>query len=122
MKSLTGPVVILVGGPNTGKSRFYTQFTSSVYSPSTSKSTPNVATQTNPAFVIVDTPGSVDKRNKQEYSWQGIFKLADVILTFGNWSESEIGGKKMGYNPKIIEWSGDNTETVKRIEEYLQGR
>lgn len=122
MNSRTAPIVILVGGPNTGKSRFYTQFTSSVYSPSTTKATPNVATQANPAFVIVDTPGTLEKRTKKEYSWQGIFKMADVILTFGNWSESEIHGRKLSYNPKIIEWSGDNDETLKRIEEYLQGR
>jgi hypothetical protein len=116
------PVVILVGGPNSGKSRFYTQFTSSMYHPSTSKSTPNVATNSNPAFVIVDTPGSPDKRKKEEYSWQGIFKLADVILDFGNWSESEIHGRKLSYHPKYIQWSGSDAETMKRIEEYLQGR
>jgi ribosome-interacting GTPase 1 len=107
MSSNSSPVVILVGGPNSGKSRFYTQFTSSVYRPTTTKATPNVAMNSNPAFVIVDTPGTVNKRNPKEYSWQGIFKLADVILDFGNWSESEILGKKLGYNPKYIRWSGD---------------
>jgi hypothetical protein len=122
MVSKDAPVVILVGGPNTGKSLFYTKHTTSVYQPSTTNASPNVVVSANPVFVIVDTPGSPEKRNKDDYSWQGIFKLADVILTFGNWSEREIHGKKRSLNPKYIEWSGDSDETLKRIEEYLQGR
>ena len=113
-------VVILVGGPNSGKSLFYTQYTSSDYRPSTSSSTPNATTKTNISFVIVDTPGTVNKRNREEYSWQGIFKLADIIVDFGNWSESEIYGKKGNCNPKYIKWEISNEDTLKRIEEYLQ--
>ena len=119
---IVSPVVILVGGPNTGKTKFYTEFTTSVYYHPTTKSTPNVTIWITPSFVLVDTPGNQTLRNPQEYSWQGIFKQADVILDFGNWSESEIRGRKLGYAPKYITWSGDNEETVKRIQEYLQGR
>jgi len=118
----SGPVIILVGGPSTGKTRFYTQFTTGLYSYPTAKITPNVALWSTPSFVIVDTPGIQNNRNKYEYSWQGIFRLADVILDFGNWSEDEISGEKGELNPKYMTWSGDNQETMKRIQEYLQGK
>lgn len=119
---LNSPVVILVGGPNTGKTRFYTEFTNSVYYHPTTKSTPNVTMWRVPGFVLVDTPGIPHFRNKFEYSWQGMFRVADVIVMFGNWSESEIHGEKLKANPKYLTWSGDNEETMKRIEEYLQER
>ena len=120
---LTSPVVILVGGPNTGKTRFYTEHTNSVYHPYTSKMTPNVTMWITPSFVLVDTPGNKAFRNHFAYSWQGIFDKADVILDFGNWSEDEINGIKLdGHNPKYMTWSGDNQETLKRLHEYLQGR
>ncbi len=119
---LTSPVVVLVGGPSTGKTRFYTEFTNSVSYHPTTKSTPNVAMWVTPSFVIVDTPGIANNRNTYEYSWQGIFRLADVILDFGNWSEDEIFGEKGSLHPKYMTWSGDNRETLKRIQEYLQGK
>ena len=118
---LTSPVVILVGGPSTGKTQFYTEFTNSVYHHPTTKTTPNIAMWITPSFVIVDTPGNQNLRSPQEYSWQGIFKYADVILNFGNWLEDEIHGTKT-VNPKYMTWSGNNTETLKRVQEYLQGR
>lgn len=119
---LETPVVILVGGPSTGKTRFYTQYTTGVYYHPTTKSTPNIAMWSKPSFVIVDTPGIKNNRNKFEYSWQGIFRDADVLLDFGNWSESEIHGEKGKLNPKYMTWSGDNQETMKRIQQYLQGK
>lgn len=118
---LTAPVVILVGGPNTGKTRFYTEVTNSQYHPYTSKLTPNITMWITPSFVVVDTPGNQNFRNRFEYSWQGVFKDADVILDFGNWSEDEIFGIKKS-SPKYMTWSGDNQETIKRVQEYLQGR
>ncbi len=118
----TGPVIILVGGPNTGKTRFYTQFTTGVYSHPTVKITPNIAMWMEPSVVLVDTPGVKENRNKYEYSWQGIFRLADVILDFGNWHEDEVFGNKYDLSPKYMTWSGDNQETMKRIQEYLQGK
>lgn len=117
---LTAPVVILVGGSNTGKTRFYTEYTNSVYHPYTSKTTPNVIMWSTPSFVLVDTPGNQVFRNRFEYSWQGIFRYADVILDFGNWSEDEIHGiKQPSQTPKYMTWSGDNKETLKRLQEYL---
>jgi hypothetical protein len=118
---LESAVIILVGGPSTGKSKFYTQFTNSVYYWPTAKITPNIAMWSTPSFVIVDTPGIKQNRNKYEYSWQGIFQYADVILDFGNWCEDEIHGTKT-VNPKYMTWSGDNQETMKRIQQYLQGK
>jgi hypothetical protein len=120
--SIVNNIVILVGGPNTGKTQFYNQYTNGIAKPPTIKSTPNIAKFTQPSMVLVDTPGYVNHRNKYEYSWQGIFRQADVILNFGNWSESEIHGDKFDLNPKMLTWSGDNQETMKRIEEYLQGK
>jgi hypothetical protein len=118
----SGPVVILVGGPNTGKTKFYATFTNGIYSAPTKKVTPNIAMWTTPSFVIVDTPGIVNNRNKYEYSWQGIFRLADIILDFGNWSENEVFGEKGTLSPKYMTWSGDDQETMKRIRDYLQGK
>lgn len=118
---LISPVVLLVGGPSTGKTRFFTQYTNSAYSYPTTKSTPNVTLWSTPSFVLVDTPGQRADRNSLEYSWQGIFRYADVLLDFGNWSEDEVYGVKQ-INPKYMTWSGDNQETMKRLHEYLQER
>lgn len=116
---LSAPVVILVGGPNTGKTKFYIKYTNSNYYCPTTKSTPNVAFLATPSFVLIDTPGDSYYRNDYEYSWNGIFQYADVILDFGNWSEEEVFGTKQN-NPKHMTWSGDNDETMKRLQEYLQ--
>lgn len=113
------PVVMLVGGPSVGKTRFFTQYTNSAYSYPTMKSTPNITLWSTPSFVLVDTPGSVNNRNHLEYSWQGIFRYADVLLDFGNWSPNEIYGVKQ-HDPKYMTWSGDNEETMKRLQAYLQ--
>lgn len=114
------PVVVLVGGPSSGKSQFFTKYTNSVYSNPTTKCTPNITLWMTPSFVLVDTPGQAGYRNSMEYSWQGIFQYADVILDFGNWSINDVFGNKMGYDPKYMTWSGDNDETMKRLREYLQ--
>lgn len=115
---LTSPVVVLVGGPNTGKTKFYTEFTTSAYHYPTTKLTPNVTMWITPGFVLVDTPGIPNLRNSQEYSWHGIFQYADVILDFGNWSEDEIHGIK-DIEPMHMMWSGNNLETLKRLIDYL---
>ncbi len=116
---ILSPVVILVGGPNTGKTTFYTQYTNSVYYHPTTKTTPNISILSNPTCVLVDTPGIHNLRNPHEYSWHGNFRYADILLDFGNWSENEIQGTKTT-NPKYMTWSGDNEETMKRLHEYLQ--
>ena len=116
------PIVIVVGGPKTGKTNFYKKYTFVSPNYITIKCTPNVTLHTNPGMVLVDTPGVPEWRNKFEYSWQGIFKLADVILNFGNWSENEIYGIKGNLNPEIMTWSGNDEETMKRLTDYLQER
>lgn len=113
-------IVVLVGGSSTGKTRFYTQYTSAAYHWPTEKITPNVAFYLDPTFVIIDTPGIRNKRTTYEYSWQGIFGIADIIVDFGNWHEDEVSGEKLAYSPKYMTWSGDNPETMKRIQDYLQ--
>jgi ribosome-interacting GTPase 1 len=115
-------IVVLVGGPSTGKTHFYTNFTSAAYHWPTVKITPNVAFYSEPSFVMIDTPGLINYRREEEYSWQGIFAIADVVVVFENWTEDEIYGKKLDHSPKFMTWSGDNQETLKRIQEYLQGR
>lgn len=115
-------IVVLVGGPSTGKTHFYTNYTSAAYHWPTLKITPNVALYSEPSFVIIDTPGIKQHRNQYDYCWKGIFDIADIILDFGNWSEDEIYGEKPEKTPKYMTWSGDNIETVKRIQQYLQGR
>ena len=117
---LEAPVIILVGGPNTGKTRFYTQYTNSSYHPYPDRMTPNITMWNTPSFVLVDTPGTQNFRNRYEYSWQGLFQYADILLDFGSWSEDEVYGVKKT-SPKYMTWSGDNQETMKRIQEYLQG-
>jgi hypothetical protein len=116
------PVVVLVGGPSTGKTRFFINYTNSAYFYPSRSCTPNVTLWNSPSFVLVDTPGKQENRDHFEYSWQGIFQYADVLLDFGNWSEDEVFGNKIGYNPKYMTWSGDNQETMKRLQEYLQER
>lgn len=116
------PVVVLVGGHSTGKSRFCSEFTGCYYYYPSSRTVPNIVFNSDPVFIVVDTPGIHNNRNIFEYSWQGIFRIADVIVDFGNWLESEIYGEKGNHNPKYMTWSGDNQETMKRIQEYLQGR
>lgn len=100
--TVTLPVVVLVGPPNTGKTRFYNNFL-------------NIS-GTIPKLILVDTPRYHDK---YEYSWQGVFKNADIILDFGGWMEDEVFGVKLN-SPKYMTWSGDDLETMKRIEDYLQ--
>ena len=117
---MPAPVVVLVGGPNTGKTNFYRFYTQALTDYPTVKSTPNVTINTFPTLVLVNTPGSPNLRNIFEYSWQGIFQNADVILDFGDWSPSEVHGQKLS-NPKYMTWSGDDQETMKRLQEYLQG-
>ena len=114
------PIVILVGGPKTGKTNFYQKYTFVLPHPTTTKCTANVAPHK--SIVIVDTPGVSEWRHKSVYSWQSIFSFADVILNFGNWSESEIYGDKGNANPKIMEWSENDEETMKRLTDYLQER
>ena len=113
-------IVILVGGPNTGKTSFYRKFTHGYGNHPTTKCTPIPTIHGMPSMVLIDTPGIVEYRNKFEYSWQGVFRDVDVILNFGNWSEKEIHGIPLAESPTHMTWSGDHDETMKRLGQYLQ--
>lgn len=115
------PVVILVGGQSTGKTRFYSEFTHSEYSRPTDRIHTNFVVYEGSVFILVDTPGNPNLRSSLDYSWSNVFQYVDVIVNFGYWSESEVYDTKTT-SPKIITWSGDNQETMKRLHEYLQGR
>lgn len=115
-------VVILVGQHSSGKSRFCSEFTSSYYYWPTNRIVSNIVYDASPPFIIIDTPGLVNNRSKYQYSWQGVFGVADIVVDFGGWLESEVHGDRGTCNPKYMTWSGDNQETMKRIQDYLQGK
>ena len=93
------PVIILVGPPNLRKESFA-----------------NLFLNYNPKTFIINTDNVYDKL---EYSWERMFKYADIILDFGGWTENEVSGVQSNF-PKYMTWSGDDYETMKRIQEYLQ--
>lgn len=114
-------VIVLVGDPNVGKTKFFSKYTNSLYRWPTVQSIPNAVIYNEISMIFYDTPGNRQNRNKYEYSWQGIFRNADVILDFGGWWEDQVFGEKGTKNPKYMTWSGDDEETMKRLHEYLQG-
>lgn len=106
--------VVLVGGSGTGKTKFFTYCTGNV------KETVFPTTETKGALtdlitrlVIIDTPGIPAYRNG--YSWNGIFSKTDLIVNFGGWTPSEIGGEPPQTFPTCLTWSGDHAETMDRI-------
>lgn len=112
------PIVILVGGSGTGKTQFFREFTHSYYS------FPTTRTQGAPShtgMLLVDTPGIPEHRNSDEQSWDepGIFAIADLIVNFGNWEESEIAGTSRGI--RILHHEGNAQVTMNRILHTLQG-
>lgn len=115
-------VIILVGDANAGKTKFFSKYTNGMYTWPTVRTTCVPVIYGDVPMIFYDTPGAYQNRNKYEYSWQGIFKHADVILDFGGWHENQVFGDKNTLNPKYMTWSGDNEETMKRLHEYLQGR
>jgi hypothetical protein len=114
-------VIVLVGDPNVGKTKFFSKYTNSLYRWPTVSCIRNVTIYDDVPMIFYDTPGSRQLHNKFEYSWQGIFRNADVILDFGGWCEEQVFGTKGKLNPKYMTWSGDDGETMKRLHEYLQG-
>lgn len=111
------PIVILVGGSGTGKTKFFRTFTRSYYS---FPSTRSYGAPSHTGVLLVDTPGTIEYRNPMEYSWDspGIFSLADLIVNFGHWNESEIAGKSRGV--PILDHVGDYDGTMNRILHTLQ--
>jgi hypothetical protein len=114
------PVVVLVGGANTElKSNFYEVFTNR---PANGKINIQTTLNTIPTLVLIDTPALLQKRDMHEYSWEGVFRIADIIVNFGDWSPNEIYGVGPSFanSPLIITWSGDHHETMKRIIDIVQ--
>lgn len=73
-----------------------------------------------PSIVLVDTPGLVEYRTVDGYSWDTIFKDANLIVNFGNWSVSEIYGILPSNPPPVISGSEDLDITMKQIADKLQ--
>jgi hypothetical protein len=119
---LNKPVVVLVGGPSTRKTSFYNEFTTGCYHYPTTTCNLSITCWDDYGIIIIDTPGQRHYRLPYDYSWEGVFKHADIILDFGNWDPDEIHGEKLTYDPKYMTWSGDNQETMKRLYDYLQER
>ena len=105
------PIVVLVGGPMTGKTRFFKKMTQGVYSFPTTHIKCSLGKC---GILFVDTPGERNYR-KDDYSWTDAFGMADVVLNFGDWSPSEVQGVQPLYEPIHLTWSGDDEETVDRI-------
>jgi hypothetical protein len=113
-------VVVLVGGANAElKSNFYELFTNRSANGKT-----NIQTTVNtiPPVVLIDTPALLQNRDSSDYSWEGIFSIADIIVNFGDWSPNEIYGVRPSFSnsPLFLTWSGDHHETMKRIIDIVQ--
>ena len=114
------PVVILVGRTQQQKTKFYTHFTSGIYTFPTTRINIRTINNTSPTIVLVDTPGLRELRNPYEYCWEGIFHLATIILNFGDWSPDEVHGTPPKNMPIMMTWSGDHNETMERIINRVQ--
>lgn len=114
-----GPIVILVGGTSTNKTKFYTHFTRGYYTYPTTRVKCGVTIKT-PSIVLVDTPGRIEFRNKLEYSWDCIFRDVDVIVNFGDWGINEVYGIIPKDIPSIVNGSEDFETTMKQIADKLQ--
>lgn len=114
------PVVLLVGGTNAySKATFYEMFTGGN---TNNKINIRPTMNTIPTVVLVDTPCRLEDRDIAEYSWEGVFHIADMIVNFGDWSPSEVYGMRPNHSvtPMFLTWSGDHQETMKRIMDIVQ--
>ena len=114
------PVVLLVGGANAhSKATFYEMFTGG-----NTNNKINIRTTTNtiPTIVLIDTPCQFEDRDLDEYCWEGVFNIADMIVNFGDWSPRDVFGMRPAHSvaPVFLTWSGDHHETMKRIMDIVQ--
>jgi hypothetical protein len=119
LKIERSPIIILVGGTGSNKTKFYTHFTRGYYTYPTTRVKCGVTIKS-PSSVIIDTPGRIEFRNKLEYSWDCIFKDADVIVNFGDWSVNEVYGIMPEELPYVVNASSDFEMTMKEIADKLQ--
>lgn len=113
---LKNPVVLLVGGPDTGKTKFYSHYTKAYFYHPTKHIKAGIRI-VSPGMVLVDTPGAKENRDST-YCWRS-FCDADLIVTFGNWDISEINGEIPKEIP-ILSACQTEEDTMKRIVEKLQ--
>jgi len=113
------PIVVLVGGTATGKSTFYSKYGSTAYHFPSVKCGVRVCPYVEGMPILVDTPGLLQYRDHDEYSWQGYFYFADLIVNFGNWSEKEVYGTKHKDIP-IVDYSGNPEDMIAKIIEFFK--
>jgi hypothetical protein len=117
---MTVPVVILVGGSQKQKTKFYTHFTSGIYTFPTTRFSIRSTDNTSYNIILIDTPGLREFQREYEYCWEGIFRLANIILNFGDWSPDYVYGTRPKDMPIMMTWSGDHNETMERIINRVQ--
>lgn len=69
----------------------------------------------NGSIILVDTPANPALRKPEEYSIDGIFKNATMVLDFGDWSITEVEGSYAFPVMPILKASYDPYETMQRI-------
>lgn len=119
--AIYAPIVILVGGTATGKTTFYSKYACTAYHFPTTKCSVRVCPYVTGMPIFVDTPGILEHRSHDDYSWQGYFYFADLIINFGNWNEKEVYGVK-SRNIPIIDYCGNPEEMIVKIAEYFKNK
>lgn len=66
-------------------------------------------------MMLVDTPTDRNRRTLPDYSVDGIFKIATMILNFGDWKITEVEGSYAFPIVPIMTASSDPEETLRRI-------
>lgn len=117
--AIYAPIVILVGATATGKTTFYTKYACTAYHFPTTKCNVRVCPNVTGMPIFVDTPGLVEHRSHDDYSWEGYFYFADLIVKFGDWDEKEVYGIKKRTIP-ILEYSGTFDEMISKITEFFK--
>jgi hypothetical protein len=119
--AIYAPIVILVGGTATGKTHFYCKYGVTAYHFPTIKCGVRICPYMDGMPIMVDTPGLLEHRDHDDYSWQGYFYFADLIVNFGNWDEKEVYGVKRRDIP-VIQYSGDADTTMNQIVQFFKNR
>lgn len=128
MRLTFGPtIVVLVGGPRTGKTRFFQRWTMlgsthTEYIPSTNWTASSVLPENMDSIILVDTPGCPEYRSPDtSYSSNpnGIFWLADAVLNFGDWTRDDVEGG-LSHEVPILHYSRDDTATFHYLVDFLR--